>query len=90
MGRPHLKSPLSDIQTEMEQVSDRKEESDIWKIIKSEKGNITCLYECMCLCLCSAVAKGSGSPLSQAVLPVELGRFLLPGGIRLWKTFKAG
>lgn len=65
-------------------------ESQIWRIVKVRKRNITCLYELMCQCLCSMVVKGSGSPLSQAVLPVELGRFLLPGGIRLWKRFKAG
>lgn len=37
----------------------------------------------MRLCLYSEVAEGSGSPLSQAVLPVELGCVLLPGGIHL-------
>lgn len=40
------------------------------------------------MCLLCTVPAGSVSPLGQAVLPVQPARFLLPGGIRLEKTFK--
>lgn len=69
-----------------------RSESETLKIIVPEKESKRKkpLYECVSLCLYYGVAAGSVSPLSQAVLPVQLGRFLLPGGIRLRKTFEAG
>lgn len=64
--------------------------SQIMKITVPEKERLRLYMNVSVLCLSYAVATGSVSPLSQAVLPVQLGRFLLPGGIRLRRTFKAG